>query len=67
MFRISSRTLLFEILKGELGGNDMNPIQSKTAKCNKGRFQLNHKEKALRKRNRIDLEITTSLRPRFGI
>jgi hypothetical protein len=44
----------------------MNSIQSRTAKCNKGRFPLNHKEKVLRKRNRIDLETTTSLRPRFG-
>jgi hypothetical protein len=47
--------LLFETLKGKLGGNDVNPIQSRTAKCNKGRFWWSYKEKTLRKRNRIDL------------
>jgi hypothetical protein len=38
-----SITLPLETLEEKLGGNDMNPIQSRTAKGNKGRFLLSEK------------------------
>ena len=57
-----SSKLPSETPKEKLGGNDMNSIQSRTARGNKGRFLLSEK-RYCGKGNRIDLETTTNLRP----